>query len=247
MGLVKIKLKPQIDMIGSDVTDSISKPKISVVTATYNYVDYVARAIESVANQTLANDLYEHIIVDDGSSDGTRAVVRTYSDDVRFIDKGSTGAWNSMNLGIRKSQGDYVVILDADDYFESNILERMYSVFEGNSGVSFVYSDYMELLPDGSERYVDVSDNIFRTVTVGTMYRKEQMVEFGLYDEDMISPEYDLLMKFLKSGLEGYHVPDAMFTYDRQHESLTSNTEYKARAENQLEEKYNCEINLRDF
>jgi glycosyltransferase involved in cell wall biosynthesis len=91
------------------------KPRISVVTVSFNAAATIADTLASVARQTGVN--YEHIIVDGGSSDGTMDVVRQHDHD-RLIAKSEpdAGIYDAMNKGVAQATGDYLLFLNADDY-----------------------------------------------------------------------------------------------------------------------------------
>lgn len=84
---------------------------ISVVITCYNQAHFLAEAIESVLGQTYRN--FEIIVVDDGSRDDPAKVASRYSE-ARFIDQKHHGAAAARSLGLRESEGSYVVFLDAD-------------------------------------------------------------------------------------------------------------------------------------
>lgn len=90
--------------------------KVSILLCVYNAERYIAQAIASTINQTFKD--YELIIVDDGSSDETLAICRTFSDNRIIILKRRHGYISSLNAGLRKCQGEYVARMDADDIME---------------------------------------------------------------------------------------------------------------------------------
>lgn len=113
-------------------------PKVSVITAAYNHVQFVRQAVESVLNQTYRD--FEYIVVDDGSSDGTAEVLKSFGDRIHYIRKENKGVASARNHGIRKSSGDYIAILDSDDAWMPNKLERQMPTFEERPETAVVYS-----------------------------------------------------------------------------------------------------------
>ena len=105
-------------------------PKFSIITPTWNRADgRLDRCIESVQCQTFVD--YEHIIVDDGSKDGTKDVVRGYIDDdwdrqqgssIRYIRMDHAGRVQARNAGMRAAQGEFVAWLDSDDCYDPEYL-----------------------------------------------------------------------------------------------------------------------------
>ena len=92
-------------------------PKVSVVMASYNHAEFVRESIESVLHQSFTD--FELVITDDGSSDGTVDVVRSVADPrIDFVALAENqGACDALNSSIRRSQGQYVAVLNSDDFF----------------------------------------------------------------------------------------------------------------------------------
>jgi len=97
-------------------------PTVSVVIPTYNSAEYLAEAIESVLRQTFVD--FEVVVVDDGSRDGTKDIVRRYPSRVRYLFQENKGVASARNWGIKESRGRYVSFLDADDVWLERKLER---------------------------------------------------------------------------------------------------------------------------
>lgn len=93
----------------------MSLPKISVIIPTYNREITIERSIKSVLNQTYQN--WELIIIDDGSTDNTKNIINPYlnSKRIKYFYKKNGGVATARNLGIKKSNGDYIAFLDSDD------------------------------------------------------------------------------------------------------------------------------------
>src|SRR2546425_83790 len=97
------------------MTSTASELLVSVVMPAYNVAWCIGRAVDSV----LAQDFHrrELIVVNDGSTDGTRALLETYRGAIRVIDQGNRGMSAARNAGIRSALGTYVAFLDADDWW----------------------------------------------------------------------------------------------------------------------------------
>jgi glycosyltransferase involved in cell wall biosynthesis len=99
-------------------------PRVTVVTPTWNRVAVLGQAMESVRAQTVQD--YEHVVVDDGSTDGTEAFVRErYGDDprVRYLRQEHCGVSAARNLGIREARAPWLALLDSDDVWRPTCLE----------------------------------------------------------------------------------------------------------------------------
>jgi len=226
-------------------------PKITVIIRSYNSEKFIDKSIQSALNQTISKKLYEILIVDDGSEDNSKQVLLNYkeknSDLIRLLFKEHEGYISTLNSGIRKALGEYIIILDSDDEFKPEILEEMLNIYQ-NHDIDFVYSDYYEKKISKQEpQYVSVKDNLFFTLTVGIMFKKKDLINVGLYDEELALPEYDLLMKFKVNNLRGYYISKPLFTYNRREGSITSDKNHVEKAKRQLKDKWGKDINIRDY
>src|SRR3990167_8128796 len=97
-------------------------PRVSVVIPTYNYARYLPQAIDSVLGQTYPH--IEVVVVDDGSTDESRDVLRAYGSRIRWVQQERQGVSAARNRGVRESRGDLVAFLDADDRWLPTKLER---------------------------------------------------------------------------------------------------------------------------
>ena len=91
---------------------------ISVVIPTYNRIELLKRSIDSVINQTIKPS--EIIIVDDGSNDGTEAMVKKKYDSLKVIKQKNKGASAARNSGIKASSGELICFLDSDDEWKND-------------------------------------------------------------------------------------------------------------------------------
>jgi glycosyltransferase involved in cell wall biosynthesis len=227
------------------------KPEVSVITRAYNEADIIERALNSVLNQTFDPKQYEIVVIDDGSIDDTDTVVSNYEQNhpstVRFFRTGDTGPIASLNEGIERARGMYITVLDADDRFEPSFLERTYSVIQKRTEVDFVYTDYYEITSDGKKKYVDTSEDLFQTVAAGIIFNKEAIEAIGGYDETLVFPEYDLLIKLHQRGRKGCHIAEPLFVYYRRNDSITANEERVTRGKHQLKERYGDNFDFREY
>jgi glycosyltransferase involved in cell wall biosynthesis len=102
-------------------------PLMSVLINNYNYGRFLAAAIDSVLNQTYPH--LEIIVVDDGSTDDSRAVMEAYGDRILAIFQPNAGQGAALNTGIRHASGDFVCLLDADDYFHPDKVAKVVDQF----------------------------------------------------------------------------------------------------------------------
>ena len=110
-------------------------PLISVIMSVYNGEKYLDQAICSILNQTLSN--IEFIIIDDGSTDNTKNIISSYTDDrIKFIQNTQNiGLAASLNKGISIARGKYIARMDSDDVSYPERLAKQYSVMEGDQKI----------------------------------------------------------------------------------------------------------------
>lgn len=125
---------------------------ISVIIPTYNREETVARAIRSAIDQDLAPA--EILVVDDGSTDNTRALVQTFGDKVRYIYQENAGVSAARNTAVAEARNDWLAFLDSDDYWLPQHLSRMASAIESTKGRACCYfSDALFSTEDGTRSY----------------------------------------------------------------------------------------------
>ncbi len=119
---------------------------ISAVIPAYNCEQYVARAICSVLDQT--RPVSEIIVVDDGSTDGTADVIRSFGDQVALIQQTNAGVSAARNTAIRAAKGDWIAFLDADDEWLPDKIERQTALHSRNPDLMWMTGNYQECLCD---------------------------------------------------------------------------------------------------
>lgn len=122
--------------------------KVSVIIPVYNVEKYVAEAVESVLAQTFSD--YEIIIVDDGSSDASIDICRRYDDPrIRIVSQKNRGLPGARNTGIWHARGEYVALLDADDFWREDKLALHVAHLDGSPAVGVSYSQSAMIDRDG--------------------------------------------------------------------------------------------------
>jgi glycosyltransferase involved in cell wall biosynthesis len=213
--------------------------KISVIITCHNYAKYLSRAIRSAINQSMDKKDYEIIVVDDASEDETQEVINTYSGFIRpVILQENKGLAEARNLGIKVALGRFVINLDADDYFDENILliENAYLAY--NQNFDAVSCDYY--IVDEKERHVNRVSGENKPIAAGIMFRKDLLFHIGLYDKNFRArEEEDLRTRFLKKGYKIYNIPLPLYRYRKHGKNMTSNAELMDEYQKRLQEKHN--------
>ncbi len=132
--------------------------KISIIIPVFNVENYLKRALNSILNQTMDLSDIEVIMIDDCSTDNSKAIIKEYAEKyvnftAIYLDENSGGAARPRNFGLKKSTGKYVMFLDPDDEFAEDMCETLYNKIEEknvelvkcnhhNIGVNFSRFDY---------------------------------------------------------------------------------------------------------
>ncbi len=119
--------------------DPGARPLVSVIIPAYNVADYVGAAIESALAQTYPR--VEVVVVDDGSTDATAAAIEPYRSRIVFVQQENAGLGAARNSAMRAASGDLFALLDADDLWLPERLERLVPVLEARPEVGMVTSD----------------------------------------------------------------------------------------------------------
>lgn len=119
--------------------------KVSIITPTFNRERVLLRAIRSVQKQTISD--YEHIIVDDGSTDNTAAEIRALNDDrIRYVKlEANSGANLARNKGVELARSQIVTYLDSDDVFIENRLQNVLTAFEQHPELNVFISSFYSI------------------------------------------------------------------------------------------------------
>jgi glycosyltransferase involved in cell wall biosynthesis len=127
----------------------VSTPLVSVVIPAYNHQDFIAAAMESVLNQTVGD--LELIIVDDGSTDKTAEVIKGYTDKrISYTWQENQDAFNTINRGMSLARGRYISILNSDDIYSLDRLEKLVAVGEERKAAC-LFTDVIPISDDGVE------------------------------------------------------------------------------------------------
>ncbi len=211
------------------MTTSPTGPKVSVLLPVWNAERYLAGAIDSVLGQTLAD--FALLIVDDGSSDGSGALIRRYRDRrIRRIEnEKNLGVTRSLNLGLEQARGRYVARMDADDLCAPERLERQVAFLDAHPRVVLVASRARRIDARGAELGVVATpvdgDTLRRRLRLGNcivhgsvMMRADAVRALGGYDESMERAEdYDLWLRLSeRHGIAA--LPDLLYAW-REHDA----------------------------
>jgi hypothetical protein len=205
------------------------KPLISIIIPCYNDAKYIEQSVNSALNQTYSNK--EVIVVDDGSNAATKAVLKRLAPQIaKLITQENKGQSTARNVGVKEAKGDYILVLDSDDYFESTFCEKAIEVFESRKDVKLI-SSFVNKLNDG--KIIDIfksqGGNISQFLsnnqaTGGCAFLKSDFEKINGYDELMKKgfEDWEFYIRLLKDGGSSYVIPEPLFNYRLRNDSTTS-------------------------
>ena len=216
--------------------------KVSVIITCYNLEKYISRSINSCLNQTMQQDDYEIIVVDDNSSDNSWDVIVGFGGMVKSIrhDK-NLGVSSASNTGIKVASGKYIVRVDGDDFVNKNFLHTLCQFLDWNEDIGFVYCDHI-VVNESLERKQSI--NTLEKLLdhgAGVMFRKKYLEAIGLYDESLRNREdYDLILRYIKN-FNGHHVRLPYYRYFKREGSLSTDLKAREELKNKIDERENVE------
>ncbi|MEW6125985.1 MAG: glycosyltransferase [Acidobacteriota bacterium] len=218
-------------------------PLVSVIIPTYNNARFLSECLDSILHQTYGN--FEILLVDDGSTDDTEAVIQPYLESLRYFRKANGGPSSARNLALTQARGEFIAFQDADDIWVKDKLELQVDYLRQNAHVGVVFTDSARFDTEGGFRpsfretygYVP-NENIFEELLVNhfiampsVMVRRRCLDEVGLFDESLTGAEdYNLYLRLAKKYQFGFL--DKVLVHVRLHgASLSDNLEQMCRDE----------------
>ncbi len=200
-----------MDSISSETGRPAPIARVSVILPTYNRERYLPEAIASVLAQTFRD--FELIIVDDGSTDSTAALVGAITDNrMRHVAIPHRGICTALNGGLREARGEFIARLDSDDVFLPAALTTLVDALDASPGVEVVWAKGQLMSPEGCElprwrgwpehypgemlRSLVYEDC---TTSPGMLIRRKCFERVGAYDESLASSEdWDMTLRLAR-------------------------------------------------
>jgi len=205
--------------------------KISVVMPLYNGEKYILEAVESVLNQTCKE--FELIIVDDGSTDNSVKIVKSFKDErIKLIESKHAGIVEALNLGIRISQGEYIIRADADDVSELNRFEILLNYMEANKDISITGSWATTMNKNGEKigtlEFPPITHAEIKRYTLrycpfihpSLIIKKKTLDEVGYYKNFRYVEDYELWTRVLQKN-KAHNVPQYLVKYRIHDDQIT--------------------------
>lgn len=184
---------------------------VSVITTSLNSASTIIRTLKSVKAQDYPS--IEYIVIDGGSTDSTIDQLMTASNDIDLlICEPDAGISDAFNKGISRSRGQYVILVNSDDWLEPTHLSNAVAALQ-RSGADFVFGDLMFHFPDGSPAYTFAGDPGYAKKLLHTLpsinhptvaCRRELYEKFGLFDPTLkIAMDYEWFLRVARGGGTG--------------------------------------------
>lgn len=192
--------------------------RLSIITINLNNCKGLQKTIDSVIAQTFTD--FEWIIIDGGSTDGSRELIEQYADHFAYwVSEPDKGIYNAINKGIAQAKGEYIQILNSGDcLFEGSTLEQLFS---NQYNADILYGDAVCLYPDGSrldKKYPDtVSLNYFihNVINHQASFYRRQVFDGHPYNEKyMIAGDWAYCMEAVCRGMRFQHINQTIVYYD---------------------------------
>lgn len=226
-------------------------PDISIILPAYNSMQYIGQTIDSLLTQTFTN--FELIIINDGSTDDTQAIISSYNDPrIRHINnKANSGLIFTLNKGIELANGKYIARMDADDIALSPRLELQYNWLEKHPKTSVVGSliSFIDLENQLTGSWKLDKQNINYKAIFNTMPRENCLAHpTVMFRADVIKKykyawyqqhieDYDLWLRMLSDGIIIEKVPELLLQYRVHSQSVTKT---KLQSSNPFFKQFHC-------
>lgn len=210
-----------------------SSPLVSVIMPAYNAEEFIEQAISSVIAQTVED--WELIVIDDGSQDRTRQIVEGFAcgdERVQLVcNENNMGAAGSRNRGLELCNGDYVALLDSDDYWQPQWLSKMLERAR-QTEADIIYCSYAIVDEQGKKlcndfivpRQTDFGQSMIRSViTCSTVLLTRKIAKANRFPVDMYHEDIALWFRLLREGVQARGVPEVLAAYRQRGDSRSAN------------------------
>lgn len=191
-------------------------PLVSIIIPSFNMAGLAVRAVESVLNQTYKN--IEIIVIDDGSTDDTRQRLEVFGDRVKYLYKPNGGVCSARNVGLKMASGKFIGLLDSDDTYMPEKVERSLDFLQRHPDYGFVHTDtyLVDIKGQIIERYQHpksrVTGKITDTLLMGNFianptnfFSRECYERCGGFEESLFPPgDWDLWLRIASHFKVGY-------------------------------------------
>jgi glycosyltransferase involved in cell wall biosynthesis len=223
----------------NEISTMNDTPLISVIIPTHNYGSFIGDAIESVLVQDYPQESIEIIVVDDGSTDNTREVIRKYASGITYLYSERKGVAAARNRGISLAKGQIITFLDADDIWLPMRTKRVAEALAQHADVGIVFHNFDVIDSGGKPLYKDFSETFYpqrnrkgpllSDIIKGNVFcgassfsfRRALLKEICPIPEDIRRGVDFYLTAIAACYAQAWHLPETLGLYRLHHENLT--------------------------
>ncbi|MBO7611851.1 MAG: glycosyltransferase [Elusimicrobia bacterium] len=198
-----------------------NNPLISVMMPTYNNAGYISQAVESVYAQKYDN--IEIVVVDDGSTDNTKEVLKKYKG-IKYFYIEHKGISFARNIALEKSKGEYIAFCDSDDYWLPGKINTQIQYFKEHPDCEIVFTKYENLFEDEKLKtnkramHEKLMEKFLKQYLPSSIIKKELFEKYGNFDENFSGVEdTEFLYRIKRKGANIDHVISDIFYIRRIH------------------------------
>jgi glycosyltransferase involved in cell wall biosynthesis len=203
---------------------------VSILIPCHNAGPWIAQCIQSAIDQTYAHK--EIVVVDDGSTDGSQDVIRSFGDQIHFEIGPNRGSNVTRNRLVELSRGDWLSFLDADDYLLPEKIERQMEVVARNANVAVISSPPIEFFEKTGKMYQQAFDDDDlhvnyirwgRFSTTACLWKKAAIQEVGGWNESQpVCQEHELILRLILASKEFVLLREPLSVYRRANDGSIS-------------------------
>lgn len=207
---------------GKVITElSPTYPEVSVVVANFNNEQYIERCLRSLLSQETEVP-FEILLVDDASTDSSLLIANRFKDSINILqNEKNKGLPASLNRAISESSGRLIVRVDSDDYVSRHFVQSLYLPMMLNEDLDAVACDYYDYRRTEGSTSTRILSSADHPIACGIMFRREHLVELGLYNPDFRFNEDKELMSRFQLKYSVTRLPVPLYRY-RQHDNSMS-------------------------
>lgn len=216
-----------------------SAPLISVIVPAYNVEKYIKTCLDSLINQTYSH--FEIIIINDGSTDQTEEILRSYQSNPKFriYSQKNGGLSAARNHGLKLANGELVCFIDSDDSVKSDYLEKLVAPFIDCADVDITVCGYQEKFEKSEIDHVLKTQKItgyqatedllikqqdFNVLAWNKLYRKSLFTDYDIeYPVGQIHEDNLTTYKLFSHSQTVVYISDVLYIYQRTHSEITKN------------------------
>jgi glycosyltransferase involved in cell wall biosynthesis len=210
-----------------------TEPTVTAAVAAYNAQAWISETLEAILGQTRPPD--EVVVVDDGSTDATAAILETFADRIRIVRRANGGCPAAFNTAFEHATGDFVAMCGADDVWEPRKLEWQLDALRDDPQLDVLFGDaeifglvegnYARPTGTGRLNAAVLRDELYRENLIcapSIMIRRSLFEQLGPFVERFGADDYEYWMRCLRAGASFHYDPRVLLRYRRHESNLSS-------------------------